>query len=100
MTNLLGQARKYQSHVAGMRQTPQLLIWGRHDPVIPLRVDRKAAALVPGSQLAVLDTGHVPHVSDPEAGAAAMMPFADAVFGPGPAAPSATGSGAGAAPPG
>lgn len=83
-----------------MRQTLQLLIWGRHDPVIPLRVDRKAAALVPGSQLAIIDTGHVPHVSDSAGVAAAMIPFAGAVFGPGPTAPSATESGAGAAPPG
>jgi pimeloyl-ACP methyl ester carboxylesterase len=83
---------------AGGITSPALLIWGRHDPVIPLRVGRRAAALVPGSQLVVLDTGHVPHVTDPEGVAAAMIPFTDAVFGQDPAAPSASGSQAGSAP--
>jgi pimeloyl-ACP methyl ester carboxylesterase len=59
---------------------PTLLIWGRRDPVIPLRIGRKAAALIPGSSLVVLDTGHVPHTGDPEGFAAALTPFADAAF--------------------
>jgi pimeloyl-ACP methyl ester carboxylesterase len=85
---------------AGGITSPALLIWGRHDPVIPLRVGRKAAALVPRSQLLVLGTGHAPHMGDPGSVAAATIPFADAVFGNGPAAPSAAGAGAAEATPG
>ena len=60
---------------------PTLVIWGRHDPVIPLRVGRRAAATIPGAQLVVLDTGHVPHTSDPQGFAAHVTPFADAALG-------------------
>jgi pimeloyl-ACP methyl ester carboxylesterase len=59
---------------------PTLLIWGRHDPVIPVRVGRRAADMIPGARLVVLDTGHVPHTSDPEGVAAQLVPFADAAF--------------------
>jgi pimeloyl-ACP methyl ester carboxylesterase len=60
---------------------PTLLIWGRHDPVIPLRVGRRIAKLIGGSKLSVLDTGHVPHTSDPERFAAELVEFADALAG-------------------
>lgn len=59
---------------------PTLLIWGRRDPVIPVRLGKRAAALIPGSELVVLDTGHAPHVSDPEGFADRLIPFADAAF--------------------
>jgi pimeloyl-ACP methyl ester carboxylesterase len=60
---------------------PTLLIWGRRDPVIPLKIGKQAAAMIPGARLEVLDTGHVPHTSDPEGVAARLIPFADAAFG-------------------
>ena len=59
---------------------PTLLVWGRHDPVIPPKIARRAAAAIGGSQLVVLDTGHVPHTGDPGGFAAHLIPFADAVF--------------------
>jgi pimeloyl-ACP methyl ester carboxylesterase len=59
---------------------PTLVIWGRRDPVIPLRVGKRVAASIPDARLAVLDTGHVPQTSDPEGFAAALVPFADAAF--------------------
>jgi pimeloyl-ACP methyl ester carboxylesterase len=59
---------------------PTLLIWGRRDPVIPLKMGKRAAAMIPGARLEVLDTGHVPHTSDPEGVAAHLIPFADAAF--------------------
>ncbi len=65
---------------------PTLIAWGRHDPVIPLKVGRWLAASIPGAELSVFDSGHAPHVSDPEGFAARLIPFADAV---------ARGSGAG-----
>jgi pimeloyl-ACP methyl ester carboxylesterase len=65
---------------AGSIAAPTLLIWGRRDPVIPLRIGRKAAATIPGAELVVLDTGHVPHTSDPEGFAQHLVPFAQAAF--------------------
>ncbi len=62
-------------------EAPTLLIWGRRDPVIPLRIGKRAAALIPGAELVVLDTGHAPHVSDPEGFAGHLIPFAQAAFG-------------------
>ncbi|MGO9321381.1 MAG: alpha/beta fold hydrolase [Solirubrobacteraceae bacterium] len=59
---------------------PTLVIWGKHDPVITLKVGRRIAATIPGAELVVLDSGHVPHTSDPEGFAAHLLPFADAVF--------------------
>lgn len=59
---------------------PTLLIWGRRDPVIPLRIGVEMAAAIPGARLEVLETGHVPHTSDPEGFAAQLVPFADAAF--------------------
>jgi len=64
---------------------PTLIVWGRRDPVIPLRVGRRAVELIPGAQLAVLDTGHVPHTGDPQGFAAALVPFLDQAFATAPA---------------
>jgi pimeloyl-ACP methyl ester carboxylesterase len=65
---------------AGSIATPTLVVWGRRDPVIPLRVGRKVAASIPDARLVTLDTGHVPQTSDPEGFAAELVPFADAAF--------------------
>lgn len=62
--------------LAGSISAPTLVIWGRRDPVIPLRVGRRAAASIPGARLAVLDAGHVPFTSGPRAFAAELDPFA------------------------
>jgi pimeloyl-ACP methyl ester carboxylesterase len=60
---------------------PTLLLWGRRDPVIPPRFARRAERLIPGSRLAMLDTGHVPHTSDPEGVAAELIAFAEMIGG-------------------
>lgn len=59
---------------------PTLVIWGKRDPVIPVKVATRIAHTIPGAQLAVLDSGHVPHTSDPQAFAAHLIPFAEAAF--------------------
>jgi pimeloyl-ACP methyl ester carboxylesterase len=59
---------------------PTLLAWGRRDPVIPLRLGRRAAAAIPGAELVIFDSGHAPHVSDPQGFAEKLVPFADAAF--------------------
>jgi pimeloyl-ACP methyl ester carboxylesterase len=60
-------------------KAPTLIVWGRKDPVIPLKVGREIEAMIPGSRLAVLETGHVPHTGDPEAFARELIPFLDSL---------------------
>lgn len=59
---------------------PTLLIWGRRDPVIPVRIGRRAERAIPGARLVILDTGHVPHTTDPGGFAEQLIPFADDAF--------------------
>ncbi|MET0558053.1 MAG: alpha/beta fold hydrolase [Solirubrobacterales bacterium] len=66
---------------AGTIAVPTLVVWGRCDPVIPVRVGRRIAASIPGARLAVLESGHVPYASDPDAFAAELVPFAEAALG-------------------
>jgi pimeloyl-ACP methyl ester carboxylesterase len=58
---------------------PTLILWGKRDPVIPLKVGRRLAETISGAELTVFDTGHAPHVSDPEGFSARLISFADAV---------------------
>jgi pimeloyl-ACP methyl ester carboxylesterase len=58
---------------------PTLLIWGRRDPVIPLRVGRRIGRMIDGARLVVFDSGHVPHTTDPERFAAELIELADSV---------------------
>jgi len=45
---------------------PTLVIWGRHDAIIPMGHGRLAHAAMPGSQLEIFDeAGHFPHHTDP-----------------------------------
>jgi pimeloyl-ACP methyl ester carboxylesterase len=60
---------------------PTLVIWGRRDPVIPVKVGRRIAASIPGARMEVLDTGHVPHTTDPQRVAELLVPFAEQAFG-------------------
>jgi pimeloyl-ACP methyl ester carboxylesterase len=46
---------------------PTLIVWGRHDAIIPLGHGRLAHAALPGSRLEIFDeAGHFPHHVDPE----------------------------------
>jgi pimeloyl-ACP methyl ester carboxylesterase len=45
---------------------PTLLVWGDHDPVIPVEHGRSAHAAMPGSRLEIFPgCGHFPHLEDP-----------------------------------
>jgi pimeloyl-ACP methyl ester carboxylesterase len=47
--------------------TPVLIIWGAHDPMIPLHHGENAHEAIPGSRLEVFDgVGHLPQVEAPE----------------------------------
>jgi pimeloyl-ACP methyl ester carboxylesterase len=62
---------------------PTVLVWGRHDPNLPLRVAETARDLIPGSRLVVVDSGHLPHTTSPAAVAAELASLANAAFGGG-----------------
>jgi pimeloyl-ACP methyl ester carboxylesterase len=59
---------------------PTLLLWGRRDPVIPLRVGRRLEKAIRGSRLVVFEAGHTPQTTDPAGVAAELVPFAEQVF--------------------
>jgi pimeloyl-ACP methyl ester carboxylesterase len=59
---------------------PTLVIWGKHDPIISVKVGRRIAAAIPDARLAVHDSGHVPHTTDPRGFADQLVPFAQAAF--------------------
>jgi pimeloyl-ACP methyl ester carboxylesterase len=65
---------------AGTIAAPTLVVWGRRDPVIPLRIGRHIAASIPGARLVEFDTGHVPQTGEPEGFAAELVPFAESAF--------------------
>jgi pimeloyl-ACP methyl ester carboxylesterase len=58
---------------------PTLIIWGRRDPVIPVRIGRAIERLIEGSRLVVLDTGHLPYTSEPELFAGELSAFAESI---------------------
>lgn len=59
---------------------PTLLVWGKRDPVIPPRIGRRLARTIPRARLVLLDTGHVPHTSEPRRFAEELARFAEEVF--------------------
>ncbi len=55
---------------------PTLLIWGRADPIIPVKHGRAAARRIPGSRLVEFpDAGHWPQLDDPERFVAELTAF-------------------------
>jgi pimeloyl-ACP methyl ester carboxylesterase len=47
---------------------PTLVVWGRHDGVVPLSVGQAYAQAIPGARLEVLDgAAHLPHLELPDA---------------------------------
>jgi pimeloyl-ACP methyl ester carboxylesterase len=65
---------------AGRITAPTVLIWGRYDPVLPLRAGETAQELIPGSRLVVIDSGHLLYTTNPPAVAAELIPLANSAF--------------------
>jgi len=68
---------------AGKITVPTVLVWGRYDPILPLRVGEAARDLIPGSRLVVIDSGHLPHTTSPAAVATELTTLANIAFGGG-----------------
>lgn len=50
----------------GKIQFPALILWGRQDKIIPLKVGEKLHQALPNSQLVIIDRcGHIPHEEKP-----------------------------------
>lgn len=60
---------------------PTTIIWGLHDPVIPVAVGRRAAQQISGAALVEVDAGHAPHTTDPDAVARALQALATRAHG-------------------
>jgi pimeloyl-ACP methyl ester carboxylesterase len=58
---------------------PTLIVWGKKDIAIPLRAGRATHDAIAGSQLEILDTGHVVFSSDPQGFLAVAEPFLQSV---------------------
>ena len=56
-------------------RVPTLLVWGRHDPVLPRRRAAAARGALPQARYVEMDTGHVPFAEDPDGFLAAVLPF-------------------------
>lgn len=54
---------------------PTLMIWGDHDPVVPLVKARAVATEIPHARLEVLPAGHVPQLGSPDRVAALLEAF-------------------------
>lgn len=53
---------------------PTLVLWGRHDPILPVEHAYVAHEAMPGSRLRIFeDAGHFPYHSDPEAFVAEIL---------------------------
>ena len=51
----------------GAIAVPTLMLWGRHDTIVPLAVGDRLHRAIPASRLAVIDdAGHLPHEEQPE----------------------------------
>jgi len=58
---------------------PTLLLWGAHDPVVPLRVARRLERELPRARLEILDAcGHAPPEERPEASLDRVLRFLEA----------------------
>jgi len=55
---------------------PALVVWGKHDPYIPVRYAERQREVFPSAKVVVLErSGHWPFADDPDAVAQAVLPF-------------------------
>jgi pimeloyl-ACP methyl ester carboxylesterase len=66
---------KLPSLLAHVR-VPTLIVWGRHDAIVPLNRGELYQAAIPGARLTVLEhCGHSPQVEKPQEFLNAVVPF-------------------------
>ena len=70
------RAMRIRAEDLGRLTVPTMMIWGDHDPVVPIGAARVAAQLIPGVRLEVLKAGHVPQLGHPERVTELLIAFA------------------------
>ncbi len=77
LISAFGYRRATRIRPEDLRQlsVPTLMIWGDHDPVVPIEAARAAAQLIPDARLEVFQAGHVPQLGHPEQVAELLMAF-------------------------
>jgi pimeloyl-ACP methyl ester carboxylesterase len=71
-----GSAMQALAQALRPRDLPALVLWGAHDPYIPATYARRQQETFPRAEVVVLEnSGHWPFADDPEAVAAAVVPF-------------------------
>jgi pimeloyl-ACP methyl ester carboxylesterase len=65
-------------HAAALRRLdrPALVVWGKHDPYLPLSLAQRQREVFPDVRVVVLEgSGHWPFADDPAGVAQAVVPF-------------------------
>jgi pimeloyl-ACP methyl ester carboxylesterase len=65
------------TRLPGLRP-PSLFVWGRKDPVVPIRFEDYVREALPSARHLELDCGHVPQLERPRQTHAALQKFFDA----------------------
>jgi len=76
-----GMARRMAD---ALRQIPRpaLVVWGKHDPYLPLALAERQREVFPDAEVVILErSGHWPFADDPGGVARAVMPFLRRVMG-------------------
>jgi pimeloyl-ACP methyl ester carboxylesterase len=73
-----GQAISARDRLYLTSQMPTLILWGRHDRMIPIEHALAAHEAMPHSQLVIFeDSGHFPHAEEPQRYAEVVSDFVD-----------------------
>lgn len=67
-------AREHEARLRAMK-TPALVLWGKHDRTIPIRLGRRLADTLPNARFVELDAGHIPNQETPGEVRARMEEF-------------------------
>jgi pimeloyl-ACP methyl ester carboxylesterase len=75
-TDAPGEAAGTLSAALRPLDRPALVVWGRHDPYIPLEQAERQRETFPGAEIVILEqSGDWPFADDPEAVAVHVVPF-------------------------
>jgi pimeloyl-ACP methyl ester carboxylesterase len=67
---------RMHAHALRPLDRPALVIWGAHDPYLPVALAARQREAFPSAEIAVLESsGHWPHADDPEAVGRLVEPF-------------------------
>ena len=68
---------------ASQIQVPTLIVWGRHDRLVPLGLGHRLANAIPNAEMVVLpDVGHVPQFEQPDETRRLVLGFLDGINPP------------------